>query len=133
MGIINYYAPPVPYSGTQLATINNLVSNAFRIGPANSVHQARMPQPIGYNVPDVELQTATFRIQLGLRMLHARDLEGQTLRSSRRALQLCGCGHNLPAAGPPVHSDGFNPLPRSAVAGMLLGTRPDPHHAGLGP
>ena len=87
MGIINYYAPPVPYSSTQLATINNLVSNAFRIGPANSVHQARMPQPIGYNVPDVELQTATIRIQLGLRMLHARDMEGQTLRWCLRAIQ----------------------------------------------
>ena len=46
-----------------------------------------MQQPIGYNVPDVELQTATIRIQLGLRMLHARDMEGQTLRWCLRAIQ----------------------------------------------
>ncbi len=80
---------PVPYSGTQLAAISNLVSSAFRVGPTNSVHQILMLQPLGCNVPDVELQTATIRIQLGLRMfkLHARDMEGQTLRWCLRAIQ----------------------------------------------
>jgi hypothetical protein len=80
MGILNYYLPPVPYSVAQLATINNLVTNAFRISQEASVHHLRLPQPMGCNVPDVELQTAKLRIQLALRMLHSRDMEGQFLR-----------------------------------------------------
>ena len=80
MGILNYYLPPVPYSVAQLDTINNLVTNAFRTSAATSTRQLRLPQPLGCNVPDVELQTAELRIQLALRMLHSRDMEGQTLR-----------------------------------------------------
>ena len=53
--------------------------------------------------------------------------------ATRCALQLRGRGHDFPAAGAPVHQDGLNPLPRPTVTGMLLGTRPDPHHAGMGP
>ena len=80
MGILNYYLPPVPYSVAQLASINNLVTNAFRTSAEASAHHLRLPQPFGCDVPDVELQTAKLRIQLALRVLHSRDMEGQTLR-----------------------------------------------------
>ncbi len=80
MGILNYYLPPVPYSVAQLATINNLVTNAFRRSKGASTHHLRLSQPMGCNAPDVELQTAKLRIHLALSMLHSRDMEGQALR-----------------------------------------------------
>jgi hypothetical protein len=56
------YLPPVPESVAQLATINNLVTSAFRKSAEASAHHLRLPQPLGCNVPDVELQTAKLRM-----------------------------------------------------------------------
>jgi hypothetical protein len=71
LGLVSYHVTVVPFSPDRMATLNNKITEAFKITAAASPHQMRCPQPIGLGIPDMTLRAAQTRIQLALTTLQA--------------------------------------------------------------
>ena len=88
LGLVSYHVTVVPFSPDRMATLNNKITEAFKVTAAASPHQMRCPQPIGLGIPDMTLRAAQTRIQLALTTLHSNNMEGHALRWCLRAIQL---------------------------------------------